>query len=145
MKATPHLSHLILSFLAFWLITACTKEEEDYISKYCPGACTVVSGRIIKSGSLQPVAGMQVLASWKNLRHFKAGGGGTIRKKAIVSTDQQGNYTLRFLLRDEELQDGVLVISPLNGECPTSDCPSYTLYHDELKRDTTYTYDFQLP
>mgnify|MGYP005751797841 FL=1 len=125
-------------------LTSCVEEQEDYISKYCPGSCTEVSGKVLRSNG-QPAQGMQLTATWKNLRTFYEGMGGAIRKKAVAYTDAQGNYTLRFLLRDDELHEGYIVIEPQVANCPNLECYAYTLYFDELKRDTTYTYDFQLP
>ncbi|GGG20692.1 carboxypeptidase regulatory-like domain-containing protein [Pontibacter amylolyticus] len=124
------------------LLTGCIKEEDDYISKYCPGSCTEVSGRVLQAGNQQPLQGVQVLAIWDNRRHFKEGLGGTVRKKAVTYTDVTGSYTLRFLLRDDEMQDGEIAITPQVRNCDQSDCQTYTLYWDELRRDTTYTHDF---
>lgn len=122
-------------------LSACTKEEDDYISKNCPGSCTEVKGQVLH-GNGQPIRGMQLLATWQNLRTFKAGGGGTIRKKAVAYTDDTGTYTLRFLLRDEEMMEGEIKIAPQDRGCSQVDCQSYTLYWDELKRDTTFLHDF---
>ncbi|WP_245539638.1 hypothetical protein [Pontibacter roseus] len=88
---------------------------------------------------------MQLTATWKNLRTFYEGMGGATRKKAVTYTDAQGNYTLRFLLRDDEMEDGYVVINPQVTNCPNPECYAYTLYWDELKRDTTYTYNIELP
>lgn len=126
--------------LVLWL-SGCTKEEDDYISKYCPGSCTEVSGQVLRSSG-QPLADVQISATWSNLRHFKAGGGGTIRKKAVAYSDARGNYTLRFLVRDEEMFDGHIEVALQARGCSQSNCRPYTLNWDELKRDTTYTHDF---
>lgn len=142
MKTRAYFNYLHLTFLALWL-TACTVKEDDYISKYCPGSCTTISGRVTKAGSNQPLQGVQILATWKNLQPIL--GGGTIRKKAVVKTDQQGNFALSFLLRDDEMTDGYVVIGPSVGDCQFTGCQDFTLLADELKRDTTYTYDFVLP
>ncbi|MBF8962711.1 carboxypeptidase regulatory-like domain-containing protein [Pontibacter sp. FD36] len=123
------------------LLSSCTKEEDDYISKYCPGSCTEVSGQVLR-GSGQPIKNMQLLVTWQNLRPFKGGGGGIIRKKAVAYTDDSGNYTLRFLLRDDEMEEGHIEVAPQGRGCSQVNCQSYTLYWDELKRDTTFTHNF---
>ena len=124
------------------LLTGCVKEEDDYISKYCPGSCTEVSGRVLQAANQQPIPGVQVLAIWDNTRNFKEGLGGTVRKKAVAYTDEAGNYTLRFLLRDDEMLDGRIEITPQGRGCNQTNCRSYNLYWEELKRDTTYTHNF---
>ncbi len=123
--------------------TGCVEEQEDYISKYCPGSCTEVSGKILLASG-QPAKGIMLTVTWRNLRTFYEGMGGSTRKKAVAYTDEQGDYTLRFLLRDDELEDGKMMISPYVTNCPDVECYTYTLYWHELKRDTTYTYDFTL-
>ncbi|PVY42858.1 carboxypeptidase-like regulatory domain-containing protein [Pontibacter virosus] len=117
---------------------ACTIEEDDYISKYCPGSCTEVSGRVLH-GNGQPIKNMQLLATWKDMHYLS---GGTIRKKAVAYTDDNGNYTLRFLLRDAEMADGYIEVAPQGRACGQVDCQRYTLSWDELKRDTTFTHNF---
>jgi hypothetical protein len=133
-----------LIVLMLCCLTGCVNEQEDYISKYCPGSCTEVSGKVLRASG-QPVKGMQLTATWRNMRTFYEGMGGTTRKKAVAYTDAQGNYTLRFLLRDDEMEDGYIDVSPQIANCPDWECYSYTLYWDKLKRDTTYTYDLVLP
>ncbi|MCP2043842.1 carboxypeptidase-like regulatory domain-containing protein [Pontibacter sp. HSC-36F09] len=125
----------------FFGLNACIEKEDDYISKYCPGSCTEVNGQVL-NGSGQPLRGMQLLATWQNLRTFKAGGGGATRKKAVAYTDDSGNYTLRFLLRDDEMLEGQIEVVPQGRNCNQTTCQSYTLYWDELKRDTTFSHDF---
>lgn len=132
-----------LVIIALCWLTGCVDEQEDYISKYCPGSCTEVRGQVVLTSTGQPVKGMQLTATWKDVYYPMAGG--TVRKKAVAYTDAQGNYTLRFLLRDDEMYDGYVVVSPQVSNCPDPECHAYTLSWDELKRDTTYTYDFVLP
>lgn len=145
MKTREFPLYCFLLLLLIWL-PGCVENEEDYISKYCPGSCTVVSGRILQGSAQQPQQDIQVTATWKNLRTFKAGGGGTTRKKAVAYSDQDGRYTLRFLLRDDEMEEGYIEINPpQTAVCRTQSCQSYTLYWHELKRDTSYAQDFLIP
>lgn len=125
------------------LFSGCNKEEDDYISKYCPGSCTEVSGQVLRANG-QPMASVMLSANWMNLRHFKEGGTGMIRRKAVAYTDSQGRYTLRFLVRDDEMLDGHMEVALQGNLCEQVACERYTLYSHELKRDTTYTYDFKL-
>ena len=131
-----------LGILSMLLLTGCIVEEDDYISKYCPGSCTEVSGRVLQASNRQPIRGVQVMASWDNRKSFKEGMGGTVRKKAVAYTDESGSYTLRFLLRHDEMQEGEIEIAPQGKNCDQATCRIYTLYWDELKRDTAFTHDF---
>ena len=125
-------------------LTGCVDEQEDYISKYCPGSCTEITGRISSGINRQAMQNVQLTATWKNLQPVF--GGGTIRKKAVAKTDQQGNYTLRFLLRDDELQDGYIEIQYGIDNGKYLDCREGSAVHSgELKRDTTYTLDMYFP
>ncbi len=118
------------------------KEEDDYISKYCPGSCTEVTGRVLRSNG-QPLANVQLSATWQDGGGTFKGGGGTRRKKAVAYTDAQGNYTLRFLVRDNEINWGYFKIVPQETICSQVNCPSFTLFwEDTFKRDTTITHDF---
>ncbi|PKV63064.1 carboxypeptidase-like regulatory domain-containing protein [Pontibacter ramchanderi] len=132
----------VVSGILSLLLTGCIEKEDDYISKYCPGSCTEVTGRVLRAASGQPIPGMQILATWDNRKSFKEGIGGTVRKKAVAHSDNDGSYTLRFLLRDEEMMEGEIEIVPQGRGCNETNCQRYTLYSSELKRDTTFTHDF---
>ena len=134
-----------IALFSLFMLSSCVERQEDYISKYCPGSCTEVNGQVLQVSNGQPIPGMQLVATWQNLRPFKSGGGGTTRKKAVAYTDQDGHYTLRFLLRDDELVEGHVEVSLQGSACPQGGCQSYTLYSEELKRDTNYVHDFLLP
>ena len=123
-------------------LSACNKLEDDYISKYCPSSCTEVTGKVLRSNG-QPFANVQVLATWKTGNGTFKGGGGTTRKKAVGYTDAQGSYTLRFLIRDSEMSYGRFEVALQGTNCSSSHCPSSYLYwNKEVKRDTTFIYDF---
>lgn len=131
----------LLLALVFGL-SACNEEEDDYISKYCPGSCTEVTGKVLRSNG-QPLANVQLLATWKTGDGTFKGGGGMTRKKAVAYTDAQGSYTLRFLIRDSEMNAGRFVVAVQGTNCSVGVCPTHTLYwNKEVKRDTTFTHDF---
>lgn len=136
---------VVLMLPALFMLGSCVEDQEDYLSKYCPGSCTEVSGQVRQGSNGQPVPGVQLVATWNNLPTFKLSLGGTTRKKAVAYTDAQGNYTLRFLLRDDEMLDGQIEVTPQGSNCSLPNCRTYTLYPEELKRDTTYTRHFLLP
>ena len=133
---------LLLLFAA--LLAACTEYEDDYISKYCPGSCTEVSGRITTGDGSTPLKGANLLVQWENGNVMS--GTSIVRKKAYAQTDADGRYTLRFLLRDEELESGYLSIeTALPSENYFVCLPDDTLWPDEIRRDTTFTRNFHYP
>lgn len=140
---TRCLRYGVLCLLVCWL-SGCIIEEDDYISKYCPGSCTEIQGRIRTGISRQGMPGVPLTATWN---HYESPfGGGIIRKKAVSRTDEQGNYTLRFLLRDDELEKGYIEIHYGVDKDKYLDCRAGRAIHPGfLKRDTTYTLDFYFP
>ncbi len=132
------------------LLSGCLSKENDFISKYCPGSCTVISGRLTTDGGATPLAHVKVDVNWQ--WRGTLGIGGMNRRKATTTTDADGRYELRFLLRDDELTDHsynsyITVIAALNPD------KYFTLYDYEsivepyitMKRDTSYSADYTFP
>jgi len=125
------------------LLSGCISHEDDFISKYCPGSCTVIQGRLTTANGTEPLRGVQLTAIWKDLHYL---GGGTIRKKAVARTDANGNYELSFLLRDQELLEGHLVIQPALDQQTYATCNAdIYLGAPELRRDTTIRLNYNAP
>ncbi|RIJ34075.1 hypothetical protein [Pontibacter oryzae] len=123
-------------------LSGCNQEKDDYISKYCPGSCTIIKGRATINNGSTPLAGVTLLAQWHYSRYLS---GSTIRKKAFATTDANGNYELRFLLRDDELQGGYIeVITNLDPEKYTYCQPGDFYYAGELERNTTLERNYAL-
>ncbi|WP_461488680.1 hypothetical protein [Pontibacter sp. HJ8] len=124
-------------------LTGCINHEDDFISKYCPGSCTVVKGRITTADGTKPIRDVTLTANWDNSYHW---GGGTIRKKAVARTDENGYYTLSFLLRDEELEQGYIVIESSLDKQKYFICQSDDILQSEtIGRDTTILRDYYFP
>lgn len=139
---------LLRSQPSLWLLVlipflwGCHQKEEDYISKYCPGSCTVIKGRVTTGQGAMPMAGVTLLAQWHYSRYLS---GSTVRKKAFATTDANGNYELRFLLRDDELQEGYIeIITNLDPEKYTYCQPGDFYYAGELERNTTLEQNYAL-
>ena len=133
---------LLLLFAA--LLTACTSYEDDFISEYCAGSCTEESGRITTGDGRTPVKGDNQVEPWKNGNSVY--GTSIVGKKAFARTDADGRYTLRFLLRDEELESGYLSIETALPSKNYFIClPDDTLWPDEIGRDTTIIRNFHYP
>ena len=84
------------------LLAGCVSQEDDFISKYCPGSCTVIRGRLTTEDGTQPMAGVKVNVYWRSYQGYLQLGYSE-RRKAVATTDANGNYELSFLLRDDEL------------------------------------------
>ncbi|MCX2741747.1 carboxypeptidase-like regulatory domain-containing protein [Pontibacter anaerobius] len=133
--------------LYFWFLavacslSSCDYEENDYISKYCPGSCTVIKGRVSdQSGA--PVVGATMRIRWRNEVYLHPT---FTREKAIATTDANGNYELLFLLRDQELVEGYISLeSEVNLEQYLS-CRGYSQWYlGEIARDTTIIQNYTI-
>ncbi|MHA6248753.1 hypothetical protein ACXYMU_12500 [Pontibacter sp. CAU 1760] len=137
---------LYLSLLLL-LGSSCVTQENDFISKYCPGSCTVIKGNIATANGTVPLSGIKLEATWSNVNLPKLSGG-TVRRKAVTQTDADGNYELRFLLRDDELVDGRIFIETAIDEGKFITCgasqPAFYMAGD-LPRDTTLVRNYVLP
>ncbi|GAB3204419.1 hypothetical protein ABID22_003329 [Pontibacter aydingkolensis] len=142
------LSYSLLLLLI--VLCGCKQHEEDFISKYCPGSCTVIKGQLTTDDGTTPLPGVQLLAQWR--LDGTLGFGGTVRKKAVATTDANGNYELRLLLRDDELNNdlgrrGYLIVDATINTSQFLTCygDTYLQHYFNLSRDTTITLDYTLP
>ncbi len=134
------------------LLFGCTSHEDDFISKYCPGSCTVIQGRLTTDNGTRPLAGVKLNVYWRSHQAYLQFGY-TERRKAVATTDENGAYELRFLLRDDELntfnqiQNGSIRIAPVLDKTKYFICrgDKIIFYNDELTRDTTLTLNYTLP
>src|SRR5690606_24436702 len=91
---------IILGVLIF---ISCSKEEDDLISQNCETNCTEIVGKIMTDNGTVPISNLKLTVKWDNIPHL---GSGTIRTKATTKTDSQGNFYLKFFIRDDELEEG---------------------------------------
>lgn len=108
--------------------TACTKVEQDFGA--CPGNCTVIQGQLVTAGGNEALRNVPLTLEWKRNTYY-------IRQKASGRTDANGNFQLRFLMKDDELSEGYFTVQ---YNVKTNDY--YLLDHSsivlpDLKRDTT--------
>lgn len=119
-------------------LNGCFKKEE---LPECPGSCTVVTGRLLTSGSA-PLSNAVVTLQWAGGPAYSP----KARKKAVVTTDANGRYRVSGFLSDEELADGFIevVFSPDQSKYYLIGEPALAFYRP--KRDTVYSAtDFLLP
>jgi hypothetical protein len=84
-------------------ISSCVREEDDLSSQNCTSQCTIVSGKFVTHDGTQPIPNVPVTLYWKNLQ---IGAGGVIRTKAIGTTNSNGDFLLKFAMREDELKQG---------------------------------------
>ncbi|MDX5438320.1 MAG: carboxypeptidase-like regulatory domain-containing protein, partial [Pontibacter sp.] len=64
-------------------LSSCDLEKEDYVSKYCPGSCTVIKGRVTREDG-KPLVGATVRARWSKSGYLQPK---FTREKAVTTTD----------------------------------------------------------
>ncbi|MER2997906.1 hypothetical protein [Pontibacter populi] len=130
------------------LLSSCHTKTDDFVSKHCPGSCTVIKGTLTTDARNKPLAGVKLEVQWREGDMFSS----ISRRKAITTTDDKGNFELRFLLRDDELPDpysyngSFTVKAHINPDDYLTCSGGNTLLHTyDLKRDTTIIFDYVLP
>ena len=137
-----------LYLLLLFILGSCHTETEDFISKYCPGSCTIIKGRLTTDDRSKPLAGIMLEARYEEYSMFYS----FKRRKAVTTTDANGNYELRFLMRDDEIRgeygsDGsIVIVAHINPADYLTCLGAQTLqeYYD-LQRDTTINLNYNLP
>ncbi|NEM97123.1 hypothetical protein [Pontibacter burrus] len=133
--------------LLLLLLSSCHTQTDDFISKHCPGSCTVIKGKLTTDDRSTPLAGVKLEVNWVTRDIFSS----LLRRKAITTTDANGNFELRFLLREDELvrdyNNGVFVVNAQIDQSKYLGCRFYEhlLTYDKLSRDTTIIVNYNLP
>ena len=121
----------------------CSKEENDLISQNCETNCTEIVGKIMTDNGTVPISNLKLTVKWDNIPYL---GSGIIRTKATTRTDSQGNFYLKFLIRDDELEDGGfrLIYGPLDkNKYLRTDLNGISLF--QITRDTTLILNHNVP
>lgn len=119
-------------------------QKNDVVPAPCSGGhCTTTSGRFTTDDRTAPVAGLPLRLSWvKRISSFYA----DVRPIAETTTDAQGNYTLRFLLQDDELTHGYFQVSYVaDKQKYIVDRDNVGAFWSKLTRDTTIVSNWLLP
>lgn len=127
---------------AILLFTSCSKEEDDFISQNCETDCTEIIGKIMTDNGTVPIADVELTVKWDNIPYL---GSGTIRNKATTRTDSEGNFNLKFFIRDDEIENGGFRIEyELNeSEYLSSHLNRITIF--QIARDTTLNINYNIP
>ena len=91
----------ILIITAFSL-QSCEKED-DLISQNCEADCTEIVGKLMTDDGTTPIANRKITVVWDNT----SSGFGTVRTKATTRTDSNGDFSISFFMRDDELESGI--------------------------------------
>lgn len=79
------------------------EKENDLISQNCETDCTQIVGKLMTDDGTTPIVNRKITVIWDNTSH----GFGTVRTKASVRTDSNGEFYISFLMRDDELESGI--------------------------------------
>jgi hypothetical protein len=125
------------------ILISCSKEEDDLISQNCETNCTEIVGKIMTDNGTVPISNLKLTVKWDNIPYL---GSGIIRTKATTRTDLQGNFYLKFFIRDDELEEGGFRLSYEqldNNEYLRTDLNGISLF--QITRDTTLTISHNVP
>lgn len=135
----------ILALIIIITFQSCSKEEDDLSSQNCETDCTEFIGRIMTDNGTVPIPNLKLTVKWDNIPYL---GSGTIRTKATTRTDSNGNFYLKFFIRDDELEDGSYSLSyeKLDDEkYLETRFTGIALYSYNIKRDTTLNINHNAP
>ncbi len=131
--------------LSFFIFQSC---EKDDTALDCQADCTTVQGQIVTAKG-EPLPNISVAFD-----HFVSQGIGSSRRKIKETrTDENGYYTMKFFIKDDELgveADGLFELnidySNLDSKVymSTNQYYKHTMYYLD-KRDTTIVLDFYNP
>ncbi len=132
----PIITKLLILGLA-WSFGNC----DDAGSEGCPGKCTIIQGKVFTENGSMGISNLNVKVTWTNLQHSS---GGVIRTKATTTTARDGSFALKFLIPDDEVNQGTTEIEFLADQSKflvPREKPSF--YH--IKQDTTILFDYFIP
>lgn len=150
----PLIIPLLLVAISFM---SCDKEEDES-DETCTSHCTVIRGKILTSGEL-PLTGIETDVRYEKYVgiHYHLS-----RRKATAQSDKNGQYEMRFYLKDDEIQEDNSFNSffEINVYLEKLAPEKYILPQDltivpdieplisgtlELKRDTAYELNLYVP
>jgi len=135
---------MLSAILLLLCLAGCDYTDDDFVSKYCPGACTVLQGRVTTANGTVPLPGAMLKVVWVKSAYLHPT---YYRSKGLAYTDANGNYELHFLVRDGELAGGYFKVEV--GLNPRQYLSCYSESHmfvlDYVGRDTTLVANYEAP
>lgn len=136
---------IILILLGLFALQSCVKDDTDLT---CMADCTTIQGQLVTAKG-EPLQNIPVALNY----HVSYGVGAALRKIKETKTDQNGNYSMQFYIKDDELGASaealfelMLDYGNLDPEVYMDTNPYYMhAIYSIPKRDTTMTMDFYNP
>jgi hypothetical protein len=125
------------------ILTSCTEEENDF-NPNCQANCTIVNGQLTTNNGVDGLSNVELLIKWVDRGYLI---GSTTRNKAKTRTDANGNYELKFSVRNDELEKGYFLIEYLvdQNEFLVPGPEDMTIYVGQLKADTIVSINYLIP
>jgi hypothetical protein len=124
------------------LFQSCSKEEEDLVSQKCQSDCTEIIGKIMTENGTVPITNLELTVKWDNIPYL---GIGKILTKATTQTDSEGNFHLKFFMRDHELEEGDLRIEYKVNENEYLAAHLDKIRFKKVSQDTIITLNYNIP
>jgi hypothetical protein len=128
---------LVLSIL----LLGCSRED-DLTSMNCVGECITLTGMLITGDNDDPIPNTVIEVYWDDYEFL----GGTYRKKAVFSTNENGYFQVNFSSQPEELKSGFYEAKILASDqflnC-SKNGPSFSFSTE--KADTAININYYLP
>ena len=125
------------------VLMCCFELEDDLVSQNCTDHCTTISGRLLTNNGADGIGDVRLTAKWKYSYGIEAGG--IIRTKAIGRTDANGNYSLTFAMRDDEIAGGYFLVEYEVNESEYLTFANDYIFFPDLKPDSTATLNYLIP
>lgn len=122
---------------------SCSEEENDF-NPNCNSECTIVNGQLTTNNGMDGIENIDLTLKWINSGYLT---GSITRNKAKTKTDANGNYELKFSVRQDELETGYFIIEYQVDQdkffIPGPE--GMTIYVGQLKTDTTVSMNYLIP
>jgi hypothetical protein len=121
--------------------------HEDALNVLCTAGCTTIEGRFTTETGNTPIKDVGLELDWHTQLHIGFPFPGRTRRIATTRTDENGNYKIVFLAKDEELIGGYYSIEfkpPDNSFITQANYSNFHIYGIQ-KRDTLVARNYHLP
>lgn len=124
-------------------LSGCVNREDDIVPD-CQSGCVTINGYITTGTGTEPLSNANIAVYWINTQYLS---GGTVRKKAVTTSDTYGYYELDFPLREEELEEGFFDVKILIDTVEFLKCgkSNHNVGINELERDTVIGINYFIP
>jgi hypothetical protein len=122
----------------------CLTIDDSELNIGCTADCTTVRGRFTTKDGNTPISKMRLEFDWD---YSVMEGGSWVRKIATAETEENGNYSITFYAKDEDLEKGHFLLTYHVPEksflSSSNNDDGFAIRTD--KRDTVITSNFHVP